>query len=157
MLRGLIVFALGTLAASGAGHFNYRPYAEQCVAYYGRRYGIEPAFVRAIISVESAWYPGAVSDKGAVGLMQLMPGTARDLGAAHPYWIHENIEGGIRYLASLSREFHGDQRLILAAYHAGPFWVGRRQLNYSHQGVYRYILAVRRAYHIEKARERNHP
>ena len=66
-----------------------REYARRCAAYYVREYHLDPALVRAVIQVESAWNPGAVSSAGAMGLMQLMPATGRRYGARHPFWIHE--------------------------------------------------------------------
>jgi len=71
-----------------------REYEERCADYYARQYGVSPALVRAIIQVESAWQPGIVSPKGAMGLMQLMPATAQHFGVAHPFYVHENIRVG---------------------------------------------------------------
>ncbi|MGA9421880.1 MAG: lytic transglycosylase domain-containing protein [Rhodanobacteraceae bacterium] len=81
--------------------------------------GISIALLRAVIHAESAFNPLAISAKGAQGLMQLMPGTAGDLGVADVFDASENIEGGARYLAQLLKDFHGDERLATAAYNAG--------------------------------------
>lgn len=83
------------------------------------RHGIDPNFVRAVIAVESGYNPFARSPKGAMGLMQLMPATAAELGVANPWEPEENLEGGIYYLASLLSEFR-DVKDALIAYNAGP-------------------------------------
>jgi soluble lytic murein transglycosylase-like protein len=131
-----------------------REYEERCADYYARLYGIEPALVRAVIDVESAWDPGAVSSKGAMGLMQLMPGTAVRLGVAHPFYIHENVRGGVAYLAKLQRLFRGDPRLVLAAYLAGERAILARRLDYSSAEVYEYVERISRQYRAELRREK---
>lgn len=83
-------------------------------------YGVDRALLRAVIHAESAFNPLAVSSKGAQGLMQLMPGTAGDLGVSDAFDATENIRGGARYLAQLLKAFGGDARLATAAYNAGP-------------------------------------
>jgi len=95
-----------------------------------------------VICVESNWNPGAVSSKGAQGMMQLMPGTARSLEVSDPFWIYQNIGGGTAYLAYLYRRFGGDWRLALAAYNAGPAVVEKRGLRYSSPGVFAYVSRV---------------
>lgn len=85
-----------------------------------RQYGVEPALVRALIHAESGFNAKARSRKGAMGLMQLMPGTARDMGVADPALPDLNIRGGTKYLASLLLRFRGDVKLAVAAYNAGP-------------------------------------
>lgn len=97
----------------GAGQF--RDLVEQAA----RRYGLDPALVDAVVRAESGYDPQATSPAGAVGLMQLMPATARALGVADPYDPVQNVEGGVRYLRGLLDRF-GDVRLALAAYNAGP-------------------------------------
>jgi soluble lytic murein transglycosylase-like protein len=82
--------------------------------------GVDPALLRAIIHAESAFNPNAVSVKGAQGLMQLMPGTASDLGVNNPFDATQNIRGGAQYLSGLLKQFNGDERLAAAAYDAGP-------------------------------------
>ncbi len=82
-------------------------------------FGVEPALLRAVIHAESAFNPNAISDKGAQGLMQLMPTTASDLGVGSPFDVGQNIRGGAHYLALLLHQFNGDERLATAAYNAG--------------------------------------
>jgi soluble lytic murein transglycosylase-like protein len=89
------------------------------------RYGVDEAFLRAIIHAESAFNPHALSAKGAQGLMQLMPGTAGDMGVADAFDADDNILGGARYLGLLLKTFNGDERLAAAAYNAGPGAVER--------------------------------
>jgi soluble lytic murein transglycosylase-like protein len=89
------------------------------------RYGVDPALVRAVIHAESAFRPAARSKKGALGLMQLMPATAKDMGVANALSPEENIRGGVRYLAWLLDKNGGDTTLATAAYNAGPAAVAR--------------------------------
>jgi Transglycosylase SLT domain len=83
------------------------------------RFGVDPALVRAVAWQESRFRSDAVSPKGAIGIMQLMPDTARELGV-NPHDPRQNIHGGVAYLSSLLTRFGGDTRLALAAYNAGP-------------------------------------
>jgi soluble lytic murein transglycosylase-like protein len=92
---------------------------EPIVAPIAAKYGIETEWVLRIIEAESGGNPNAVSPRGAQGLMQLMPATARALGVQNPFDPVQNIEGGVRYLRHLLDRF-GDVRLALAAYNAGP-------------------------------------
>jgi soluble lytic murein transglycosylase-like protein len=85
-----------------------------------RRYRLSPELVRAMIHVESDFNPTAVSGSGALGLMQLMPETVRDLGLSDPLDPRQNIFGGCRYLRMLLDRFEQDLDMSLAAYNAGP-------------------------------------
>ncbi len=84
-----------------------------------REHQIDQALLRAVIAVESGYDPNAVSRKGAVGLMQLMPQTARRYGVRNMYDPAQNIQGGARYLRDLMGKFNNDLPLVLAAYNAG--------------------------------------
>lgn len=91
------------------------------------KYDVDPALVRAVIHAESAFRPRAKSKKGAIGLMQLMPGTAKDMGVVDVLSPEQNIQGGVRYLAWLLERNGGNTLLATAAYNAGPGAVERHK------------------------------
>lgn len=103
---------------------NTQAFANE-IATASRNYGVDASLVRAIIHAESAFNPNALSYKGAQGLMQLMPDTARRFGVGNPWTAADNISGGVQYLSFLSKRFNGDVRLIAAAYNAGEGAVDR--------------------------------
>ncbi len=107
-----------------SGREKLRAYAGK-IEEVARRYGLDPALVEAIILAESGAEPMAVSKKGAMGLMQIMPATAVELGVSNPFNPHANIEGGVRYLRQLLDRFQGNLLLALAGYNAGPAAVER--------------------------------
>jgi soluble lytic murein transglycosylase-like protein len=120
--------------------------AEYYVRVYAQHYGVPVAFVRAIVQQESGWRRCPVSSKGAAGLMQLMPQTAKRLGVSDRCDLNQNVRGGVRYIAWLIRMFHGDLRLVAAAYYAPEQIVARKGLKYSNRDVIAYVRSVRALY-----------
>jgi len=97
-----------------------REYFDKLVFSKSDKYNVEPSLVSAMIQVESNWNYKVVSRSGAIGLMQLMPATAKAMDVKDPLNPEENIEGGIKYLRYLLDRFNGDLTLAVAAYNAGP-------------------------------------
>ena len=95
------------------------PRFEPLIREHASQRGVRPELVRAVIQVESAFNPRAVAPKGAMGLMQLMPATAKRFGCEHPDNAEENITAGTKYLSWLLKRFAGNVELALAAYNAG--------------------------------------
>ena len=93
---------------------------DDLIVEHARLNGVRPDLVRAVIQVESAFNRYARSPKGALGLMQLMPATAREFGVANPFNPAENVRGGVAYLRRLLDRYDNDEQLALAAYNAGP-------------------------------------
>ena len=117
-------------------------------------HGLDPALVKAIIEVESGGRTNARSSKGAVGLMQLMPETARELGVADRKDARQNIRGGTEYLKKLLERFKGNVILALAAYNAGPSAVEKYQGLPPYLETVRYVRKVLEAWNRYRSMER---
>ncbi|MBI4465716.1 MAG: lytic transglycosylase domain-containing protein [Acidobacteria bacterium] len=107
---------------------------------------VDPELVRAVVQVESNFNPYAVSPKGAQGLMQLVPATARRFGVRNVFDPRANLDGGIRYLKYLMQLFNGDLRLTLAAYNAGENAVGRSGGVPTYPETQEYLRKISRLY-----------
>ena len=152
--RLFCLLAAGTVVC--AAQQDQRTTAMHWADHYAAAYQVPSALVQSVIEVESAWNPRAVSAKGAVGLMQLMPATAMTFGVTNRFDIEQNIRGGVAYLARLLKLFDGDLRLVAAAYLSGENRVLPVGLSYSNAEVYRYVSKVARLY-WEKRFKRREP
>jgi soluble lytic murein transglycosylase-like protein len=162
--NGLRVFAPSkssggslVLRRSGAGR-SAKPQDNEdydpLILLASRRHGVPAALVKAVIAAESSFDPSAVSPKGAMGLMQLMPGTAKDLGVDEPFHDAQNVHGGTRYLRWLFDRY-GDWLRTVAAYNAGPEAVERYGGVPPYRETREYVqrvLSYYRAFHDDFAR-----
>jgi len=147
-----LAFAIPTTAATRqGGDPELKYYADA----YADHYGVPRALVHAIIAQESNWNPRALSNKGAAGLMQLMPVTAGAYLVRDPFSITENLSGGIQYLADLMTEFRGEMRLAVAAYYCGSRRIARQGLYYRNPDAVSYVEAVHRRYQLELREQAN--
>jgi soluble lytic murein transglycosylase-like protein len=145
----LVVLQAAT-AQTATGTSNVRELSARWAEYYAEVYQVHVGLVAAIIDEESGWNPYAVSKKGAVGLMQLMPQTAVRFGVRNRFRLDENIRGGVAYLAWLSQQFQGDLRLVTAAYYVGENPILLRRLEYSSADVQGYVKRVARRYRARR-------
>ncbi len=127
------------------------PQIASMIEKHSRRYGVDSNLVRAVMRHESGYNPGAVSPKGAMGLMQLMPGTASLMGVDDPFDPEQNIAGGIKYLKQCLTRFNYDVPLALAAYNAGPLNVVKYQGLPPFAETQQYVASVLNTYQGQAA------
>ncbi len=140
------MFCATSIGWAQSGTVPTRIEAEYYVTAYAQHYRVPVALARAVVVRESNWQPCVISPKGAVGLMQLMPATAKRLGVTDRCNLDHNVSAGVRYLAWLMRRFHNDLRLVAAAYYVGDDAIGRRGLAYRNLDVVTYVRAIRTTY-----------
>jgi soluble lytic murein transglycosylase-like protein len=122
-----VIYNVGRNPSGGRGsdlnwlvkHHDRRSKFDPFIEHYAAKYGVDATLVRAVIQVESNFNPNCVSHKGARGLMQLMPGTAKRFGVTNINDVEQNIHGGVKFLAYLMRLFNSDLSRVLAGYNAG--------------------------------------
>lgn len=141
----VITESLAQAGPSSAQLITGRPYAD-AVAVAARIHDVPQALLHALIKAESGYNPRARSAAGAVGLMQLMPDTAREMGVENRLDPEDNIKGGARYLKRMLTLFDNDITLAVAAYNAGPDAVLRRGAVPPFAETRRYVPAVLREY-----------
>jgi soluble lytic murein transglycosylase-like protein len=126
---------------------------EQMISSASGHERIDPDFIHSVIHAESDFNPRALSPKGAQGLMQLMPGTATDLGVKDAFDPQSNVEAGTRYLRELLERYHFDVRKALAAYNAGPLRVDRYNGVPPYYETQAYIARIIRDFNRKKLAE----
>ena len=127
------------------------PRIDAAIEAFSEQFKADPLLVRAGMKQESSFQPFALSTSGAMGLMQLMPGTAEGLGVSDPYNIEENIRGGVQYLSYQLKAFDNDLKLALAAYNAGPNAVRRFGGIPPYEQTQKYVELVLKYYDMYKA------
>jgi soluble lytic murein transglycosylase-like protein len=131
--------------AQGSTEVN-DPRLDRIVQEAAQRHSLDPALVKAVITTESGWNARAISQKGAVGLMQLIPSTAQRFGVGNPFDPAQNVEGGTTYLKALLDRYNGDLTKSLAAYNAGERAVDLSGGVPAYRETQRYVQKVTDAY-----------
>jgi len=157
LLVGITAYSASVAEAGDFNHTKWRQY-DTIVQQVSRKYQIDPRLIHAVIWQESSYNRRAVSSAAAKGLMQIMPGTARDLGVQRPFSARENIDGGTRYLITQLRRF-GSVKKALQAYNCGPERVAMGRvpnisLRYANQVIARFQHIKRT---LPRATYRHHP
>lgn len=129
----------------GSGSYRKAARIDQLVEAAARKYGVDPLLVHSVIQAESNYNPFAVSAKGAEGLMQLIPDTAKRFGVQNSFNVEQNIDAGVRYLKLLQDHFR-DNELALAAYNAGEAAVARYQRIPPYRETRNYVKRVGKTY-----------
>lgn len=128
------------------GSYKFHPEIQRAANLFD----VDPSLVRAVIKAESDFDPGAVSKRGATGLMQIMPANYKDLKVVDPFDPEQNIMGGTRYLKRLMARYDGKLSLVLAAYNAGPNAVDRYNNVPPFNETRRYVTKVMNLYDLYK-------
>ncbi len=146
LVRQVVTPALeGKPARERVEYFRRKARVDELVEEAAKKYGVDPLLIHSVIQVESSYNPFAVSPKGAEGLMQLIPETARRFGVANPFDPKQNIDAGVRYLKYLKDLFR-DDRLALAAYNAGEGAVARYKWIPPYRETREYLRRVAETY-----------
>ena len=148
----LLVLAPCLVAASAA---DLRKIYSPIIKKVAGKYRIDPELVHVVIRAESNYDPFAISSAGAMGLMQLMPATARQYGVSNVFDPAQNIEGGVRYLKDLVRLYNGQTRLVLAAYNAGQEAVRKYKGIPPYPETKSYIAGIMKSYKKPKVSTKN--
>lgn len=135
-----------TRYSSRSRRYSFSSRYDHLIRAAARKYNLDPMLIKAVIKTESDFNRFSVSSKGAKGLMQLMPGTAREMRVKSVFNPRQNIDGGSKYLRRMHNRFGGDVRLALAAYNAGPTAVKNHRGVPPYPETRRYIKKVRAHY-----------
>lgn len=147
----LIAANAGGEVQSAAPRYPGPPSLHGLINHYATHYNLEPDLVRALVKAESNFDPRAVSHKGALGLMQLMPATAERYGVRNAFDAEENIAGGVHYFSDLLSQFDGDIPLALSAYNAGENLVARIRRVPNYRETKSYIARISRLFDLRRS------